>query len=36
MTLPTPWLEALAGDVSPVKEKLRRGGADHIFDESVP
>lgn len=29
-------LEALAGDVSPVMDELRRRGADDIFDESVP
>lgn len=29
-------LEALAGDVTPVKNELRDGGAADIFDESVP
>ena len=29
-------LEALAGDVSPVKDELQRGSAEDIFDESVP
>jgi hypothetical protein len=29
-------LEALAGDVTPVKDELPQGGAADIFDESVP
>ena len=29
-------LEALAGDVTPVKDELRQGGAADIFDDSVP
>jgi len=29
-------LEALAGDVTPIKEELRRRRAADIFDESLP